>query len=189
MAQIESRLTPGSEAFRAQQDGMLALIDRVRSYQRRAVEKSAASRPRFDKRSQLLPRERLSLLLDPGTPFLELSQLAGLGLDNPDLDKSVPGGGLIAGIGIVSGVRCMVNASDSGIDAGALQPMGLDKPVLTLEAMKMEHVHAAPVAGTVSCVHAAVGDQVPTGRVLVEIDADTAVAVNAGAAVPAGGVP
>ena len=138
MAQIESKLSPSSEAFKAQQDGMLALIDRVRSYQRRAVEKSGASRPRFDKRSQLLPRERVALLLDPGTPFLELAQLAGLGLDNPDLDKSVPGGGLIAGIGIVSGVRCMVNASDSGIDAGALQPMGLDKQ-LRIQELALEN--------------------------------------------------
>lgn len=91
MAQIESKLRPGSEAFQAQQDGMLGLIDRVRSYQRRAVDTSAASRSRFDKRKQLLPREWLSPLLDPGTPFPELAQLAGLSLDNPDLDKSVPG--------------------------------------------------------------------------------------------------
>ena len=133
MAQIESNLSPSSDAFVAHRDGMLALIERVRTYQRRTVEKSAASRARFDKRSQLLPRERLSLLLDTGTPFLELSQLAGLGLDHADLDQSVPGGGVIAGIGIVSGVRCMVNASDSGIDAGALQPMGLDKQLRVQE--------------------------------------------------------
>ncbi len=133
MAQIESKLSLNSEAFAANRDGMLALLERVRTYQRRTAEKSAASRPRFDKRGQLLPRERLSLLLDPGSPFLELCSLAGLGLDNSDLDKSVPGGGVIAGIGIVSGVRCMVNASDSGIDAGALQPMGLDKQLRVQE--------------------------------------------------------
>jgi geranyl-CoA carboxylase beta subunit len=138
MAQIESNLSPSSEAFLANRDGMLALIERVRTYQRRSVEKSAASRARFEKRGQLLPRERLSLLLDPGTPFLELSPLAGLGLDNPDLDKSVPGGGVIAGIGIVSGVRCMINASDSGIDAGALQPMGLDKQ-LRIQELALEN--------------------------------------------------
>ena len=138
MAQIESNLTPNSEAFTANRDGMLALIERVRTYQRRVAEKSAASRGRFEKRGQLLPRERVSLLLDPGTPFLELSTLAGLGLDTPDLDKSVPGGGVIAGIGIVSGVRCMVNASDSGIDAGALQPMGLDKQ-LRIQELALEN--------------------------------------------------
>jgi geranyl-CoA carboxylase beta subunit len=138
MALIESNLSPSSAAFAAQRDGMLALIERVRSCEKRAVEKSAASRERFEKRGQLLPRERLSLLLDPGTPFLELSTLAGLGLDNPDLDKSVPGGGVIAGIGYVSGIRCMINASDSGIDAGALQPMGLDKQ-LRIQELALEN--------------------------------------------------
>ena len=112
---------------------MLALIERVQTYRRRAIGKSAASRERFEKRGQLLPRERVALLLDYGTPFLELSPLAGLGLDTPDLEKSVPGGGVISGIGFVSGVRCMVSASDSGIDAGALQPMGLDKQLRVQE--------------------------------------------------------
>ena len=138
MAVIESNLSPSGEAFVANREGMLALIERVRRYERRAVEKSAASRERFDKRGQLLPRERLSLLLDPGTPFLELCSLAGLGLDNADLEKSVPGGGTIAGIGFVSGVRCMIKASDSGIDAGALQPMGLDKQ-LRLQELALEN--------------------------------------------------
>ena len=53
--------------------------------------------------------------------------IAGYGLDTPDLDKSVPGGGMIAGIGYVSGVRCLVVASDTGIDAGAIQHMGREK--------------------------------------------------------------
>ncbi len=138
MATIESLLSPSNESFAANRDGMLALVDRVRGYEQRAASKSAASRERFEKRGQILPRERVSLLLDPGTPFLELSTLAGLGLDNPDLDKSVPGGGVIAGIGIVSGVRCMINASDSGIDAGALQPMGLDKQ-LRIQELALEN--------------------------------------------------
>ncbi len=117
---------------------MLALLERVRTYERRAADKSAAALPRFQKRGQLLPRERVALLLDPGASFLELSSLAGLGLDNPDLDKSAPGGGVIAGIGIVSGVRCMISASDSGIDAGALQPMGLDKQ-LRIQEIALEN--------------------------------------------------
>ena len=138
MAHIESTIFSGSEAFQTNRNGMLALIERVRGYEQRSVDKSAQSRARFEKRSQLLPRERLSLLLDPGTPFLELSSLAGLGLDDPDLDKSVPGGGVIAGIGTVSGIRCMINASDSGIDAGALQPMGLDKQ-LRIQELALEN--------------------------------------------------
>ncbi|MDB5818941.1 MAG: Methylcrotonyl-CoA carboxylase carboxyl transferase subunit, partial [Rhizobacter sp.] len=127
MAIIESTLSTDSDSYQSNRDGMLALIERMRVYERRSAATSAKSKERFDKRGQLLPRERLALLLDPGTPFIEISSLAGLGLDSPDLDKSVPGGGVIAGIGWVSGVRVMVNASDSGINAGALQPMGLDK--------------------------------------------------------------
>jgi geranyl-CoA carboxylase beta subunit len=53
--------------------------------------------------------------------------MAGYRLDNEDPDKSIPGGGLIAGVGFVSGVRAMISASDSGIAAGALQPMGIEK--------------------------------------------------------------
>ena len=138
MATIESTLSTGSASFQANREGMLALIERVRACERRAADTSARSRERFDRRGQLLPRERLSLLLDPGTPFLEIASLAGLGLDNPDLDRSVPGGGVIAGIGFVSGVRAMITASDSGIDAGALQPMGLPKQ-LRIQELALEN--------------------------------------------------
>jgi geranyl-CoA carboxylase beta subunit len=133
MARIASTLVPGGAAFQANRDGMLALLERLREVQQRTVRKSAASRARFEQRGQLLPRERVGLLLDPGAPFLELATLAGFGLDTTDLEKSVPGGGVIAGIGFVSGIRCMVSASDSGIDAGALQPMGLDKKLRVQE--------------------------------------------------------
>src|SRR5512144_3094269 len=138
MAHIESTVSPHGDAFIANRDGMLALIERMRTYQRRAVERSAASRDRFEKRGQLLPRDRIALLLDAGAPFLEVAPLAGLGLDDPDLDKSVPGGGVIGGIGFVSGVRCMITASDSGIDAGALQAMGLDKQ-LRIQELALEN--------------------------------------------------
>ena len=150
MPQIESTISLSSPAFAVNRDHMLALLTQVRQCEQRARDKSALSRERFEKRQQLLPRERLALLLDPGAPFLELSTLAGFGLDTPDPDKSVPGGGIIAGIGFVSGVRCMVMASDSGIDAGALQPKGLDKLLraqeLTLEN-KLPYVQLVESAG------------------------------------------
>lgn len=150
MTNIESRLSASSEAFQANRAGMLALLARIRAFEQRAASLSAASRERFEKRGQLLPRDRLALLLDPGAPFIELSSLAGLGLDNPDLDKSVPGGGLIAGIGFVSGLRCMISASDSGINAGALQPKGLDKQLRVQEIAlenKLPYVQLVESAG------------------------------------------
>ncbi|MDM0073422.1 acyl-CoA carboxylase subunit beta [Variovorax sp. J2P1-59] len=150
MATIESNISTASEVFQANREGMLALIERVRGYEERSAATSARSRERFEKRGQLLPRERLSLLLDPGTPFLPICSLAGLGLDNPDLEKSVPGGGVISGIGWVSGVRVMVNASDSGIDAGALQPMGIPKQLRVQELAlenKLPYVQLVESAG------------------------------------------
>src|SRR6202008_2374903 len=122
MAIIENTIAPASATFKANRDGMLALITRMRALEERTRSASAAAKDRFHKRGQLLPRERVALVLDPGTPFLELSTLAGYVFDVPDPDKSVPGGGVIAGIGFVSGIRCMVSANDAGIDAGVLQP-------------------------------------------------------------------
>src|SRR6201991_5320997 len=122
MALIENTIAASGGAFKANRDGMLALIARMRALEERTRTASAAAKDRFHKRGQLLPRERVALVLDPGTPFIELSTLAGYMFDVPDAEKSVPGGGVIAGIGYVSGVRCMVSANDSGIDAGALPP-------------------------------------------------------------------
>ena len=150
MTIIESNIQTGDSAFKSNRAEMLSLLQRARGYEQRGAERSALARDRFEKRGQLLPRERVSLLLDPGMPFQELLSLAGLGLDNPDLEKSTPGCGVIAGIGMVSGVRCMVLASDSGIDAGALQPMGLEKQLRIQEIAlhnKLPYIQLVESAG------------------------------------------
>ena len=138
MPAIESSLSPASVDFHTRRAGMLDLLGQVRALEQRTRAKSEASRARFEQRGQLLPRERVALLLDAGAPFLELSTLAGYGMDTEDLARSVPGGGVICGIGFVSGVRCMVVVSDAGIDAGALQPMGLDK-LLRAQELALEN--------------------------------------------------
>ncbi len=120
----KTRIDPKSEIFQQQRGAMLALISNLRALQDRAIAASAASKPAFDKRSALLPRERLAQLLDPGAPFLELASLAGYCTDDTDPQSSIPGASVIAGIGIVSGMRCMVVANDSGIGAGALSALG-----------------------------------------------------------------
>ncbi|RYF42038.1 MAG: acyl-CoA carboxylase subunit beta, partial [Comamonadaceae bacterium] len=128
----------------------LARIAQWRALEERAAAASAKSRPVFDKRGQLLPRERVGLLLDPGTPYLPLCTLAGYLHDTKDPEASVPGGGIVAGIGFVSGVRCMVVASDSGIEAGAIQPMGLDKILRVQEIAlqnKLPFLHLVESAG------------------------------------------
>jgi geranyl-CoA carboxylase beta subunit len=134
----------------ARRRAMLARIDHLRALEQRAADTSAKARPVFDKRGQLLPRDRIALLLDPGTPWLPLATLAGWLQDTTDAERSVPGGGVIAGIGMVSGVRCMIVASDSGIDAGAIQAMGLDK-ILRVQQIALENklpfVHLVESAG------------------------------------------
>ncbi|MDB5628593.1 MAG: Propionyl-CoA carboxylase [Tardiphaga sp.] len=150
MSIIDSTISPSSEAFKANRDGMLALIDRLRALEERTRAASAKAKDRFHKRGQLLPRERVALVLDPGTPFLELSTLTGYMFDVADADKSVPGGGLVAGIGFVAGIRCLVSANDSGIDAGALQPYGLDKTIRAQEIAlenKLPYVQLVESAG------------------------------------------
>ena len=150
MAVIDNTISPTGDAFKANRDGMLALIARMRALEQRTRDASALAKDRFHKRGQLLPRERVALVLDPGAPFVELSTLAGYMFDVSDAEKSVPGGGVIAGIGFVSGIRCMVSASDAGIDAGALQPFGLDKTLRVQELAlenKLPYVQLVESAG------------------------------------------
>jgi geranyl-CoA carboxylase beta subunit len=147
---IESRIDVTGDAFGRNRDHMLALIAQLRALEARARDRSAEAKPLFDRRHQLLPRERVARLIDIGAPWLELSSIAGYGLDTPDLEKSIPGGGMIAGIGYVSGARCMVVASDSGIDAGAIQHMGRDKLLRAQELAltnKLPFVHLVESAG------------------------------------------
>jgi geranyl-CoA carboxylase beta subunit len=141
-----------AKAAQAQQrrEAMITRVGQLRALEQRAAEKSAEARPIFEKRGQLLPRERVGLLLDPGMPYLPLCTLAGYLQDTKDADASIPGGGMIAGIGFVRGVRCMVVASDSGIDAGAIQAMGLDK-ILRVQELALQNrlpfIHLVESAG------------------------------------------
>src|SRR5256885_3227490 len=127
MAVLETRIDPKSGAFQANRAAMLKLIDEFRALERRVRDTSNAKKALFENRGQLLPRERVALLLDKGAPWLELSPLAGLGMHDDDGKQDVLGGGLIAGIGYVGGVRCLIKASDSAIKGGTIAPMGLKK--------------------------------------------------------------
>ena len=147
---FQSSFNPHSEQATQRRAAMLARIAQLRSLEERAAAASAQSAPVFHKRGQLLPRERVGLLLDPGVPYLPLCSLAGFLQDTKDPEKSVPGGGMLAGIGFIGGVRCMVVASDSGIEAGAIQPRGLEK-ILRVQEIALENrlpfVHLVESAG------------------------------------------
>ncbi|BBP72038.1 acetyl-CoA carboxylase carboxyltransferase subunit [Pseudomonas sp. Seg1] len=137
MAQIQSQLDPHSEAFARNRAAMLAAIEHVQQLEQNLLNKAAEAKAKFDQRGQLLPRERLNLLLDPGAPFLELASLAGYKLHD-DKDGSAAGGGLIAGIGYVSGIRAMVVANNSAIKGGTISPSGLKKS-LRLQQIAQEN--------------------------------------------------
>jgi geranyl-CoA carboxylase beta subunit len=133
MPVFKSDIDVRSEQFAANRAAHLKLIEEFRGLERKIVETSARARAKFEKRGQLLPRDRLALVLDRGAPFLELSTLCGFKMHDDDGDQNISGGGGVSGVGFVSGVRCLVSASDSGIKGGAATPMGVMKALRAQE--------------------------------------------------------
>ncbi len=138
MPVLQSQIDSGSEPFARHREQMLSLIESFRGFEGRVRDTSNAMESRFRARKQLLPRERVARLLDRGSPWLELSTLAGFRMHDDDGEKNVLGGGIVTGIGIVSGVRCMIFASDSAIKGGTITPMGMRKS-LRAEAIALEN--------------------------------------------------
>ncbi|CBL44655.1 Carboxyl transferase [gamma proteobacterium HdN1] len=126
MPVIETQLDVHSSEFRQNAATMQTLINEFRGIEHKVVAKAEEALPKFRKRNQLLPRERIERLLDPGSPYLELMSLAGYKMHD-DKDGSEAGGGIIAGIGYVQGVRCLVCANNSAIKGGTISPAGLYK--------------------------------------------------------------
>ena len=127
MHALRSKVNAKSSAFAANAQRMHSLLNEVTRLQDIVIAESESKRAKFEQRGQLLPRERVARLLDRGSPFLELSRLAGLNMHDDDGKKSVMGGGSIVGIGVVAGRRCMVTANDSAVKGGTIAPMGLRK--------------------------------------------------------------
>ena len=133
MTIIQSKIDVNSEGFRANRADMLALVEGFRGLEARVRDTSNQKLPMFAKRGQLTPRQRIAHLIDRGSPFLEISTLAGLNMHDDDGAENIQGGGVIAGMGYVSGVRCVITASDSGIKGGTTAPMGLRKSLRVQE--------------------------------------------------------
>lgn len=127
MPALPSKINPRSDAFAANAKRMTDLLAEVQRLEGLVIAESESKRDKFEKRKQLLPRERVARLLDRGTPFLEISRLAGLNMHDDDGKKSVMGGGAIAGIGVVAGKRVVISANDSAVKGGTVAPMGLKK--------------------------------------------------------------
>jgi 3-methylcrotonyl-CoA carboxylase beta subunit len=141
MAQIVSKIDIRSKEFADNRAAMRPLVDDLRvTLQRNAAGGSAAARDKHTQSGKLLARERISALLDPGSPFLELSALAAQGVYGEDL----PGAGLITGIGRVSGRECMVVANDPTVKGGTYYPLTVKK-----------HLRAQEIAGDneLACIY------------------------------------
>jgi len=130
---LVSTIDTAAAAFADNRAEQLAHLEEIRAIEQRVRDNSARKAEKFQKRGQLLPRERLARLLDRGAPFLELSSLAGYKMHDDDGRKDVAGGGNIVGIGFVGGIRCLVGAADSAIKGGSISPMGLRKSLRSQE--------------------------------------------------------
>lgn len=124
MPVIRSQISPTSPAFRENAARMQALVTDIAD---KAAWVSAGgpeeARERHISRGKLLPRERLATLLDVGSPFLEIGQFAAWNL----YDNEVPSAGLIAGIGRVEGVECMIVLNDATVKGGTYYPLTVKK--------------------------------------------------------------
>ncbi|KND61809.1 Methylcrotonyl-CoA carboxylase carboxyl transferase subunit [Candidatus Burkholderia verschuerenii] len=121
---IESKLNPRSEEFRANVAALDALVADLKAKVAKIAEGGGqAARDRHVSRNKLLPRDRIAQLLDPGTPFLELSQLAAYGMYNND----APGAGIITGIGRIAGQECVIVCNDATVKGGTYYPVTVKK--------------------------------------------------------------
>jgi geranyl-CoA carboxylase beta subunit len=147
MTLFHSTVNTASEEFQRNRADMLESIDTLRDILDRAATLSDRALEKFQRRGQLLPRERLSRVLDPGMPFLEILNMAGFMVDDPDRETSVPGCNTICGIGYIGGVRCMLMVDDSGINAGAMTSLSARKGIRAMEIArekKLPFVHLVP---------------------------------------------
>ena len=138
MAVIETRIDTASEEYRKNFERMTALVtDLKAALQQAREERSDKARQRVAEVGKLPVRERLDLLLDRNTPFLEIGALAAKGM----YDGKVHGAGSVIGIGVVEGREVIVNANDPMIKGGTIYPLGVKK---SLRAQKIAMENRLP---------------------------------------------
>src|ERR1700757_781860 len=124
MPVLETTLDRRADNFRANAVAMQTLVEDLRAKTAAiALGGDEASRQRHEGRGKLLARERIRLLLDPGSPFLELSAFAAWGM----YDGAVPAAGIVTGIGRVAGRECVVVANDATVKGGTYFPVTVKK--------------------------------------------------------------
>src|SRR5271167_4044470 len=124
MDRIESRLNPNSDEFRRNRDAMDALVRRLRDeIDRVRLGGPARARELHVKRGKMLARDRVRNLLDPGSPFLELSPLAAFQM----YDGGAPSASIVTGIGRIHGRECVIVANDATVKGGTYFPITVKK--------------------------------------------------------------
>ncbi|HYX65691.1 MAG TPA: carboxyl transferase domain-containing protein, partial [Burkholderiales bacterium] len=124
MSALKSQLNPRSAEFRANAERMSGLVRDLKEKVAVVVQGGdAAAREKHLGRGKLLPRDRVQALLDPGSPFLEIGQLAAWGMYSGDVHSA----SIICGIGRVSGRECVIVANDATIKGGTYYPMTVKK--------------------------------------------------------------
>ena len=139
---IKSRIDTGAETYAANRAAMSEALNEIDGLLNQVTRgggtpddaKAAGSLARLRKRGKMLPRERIGYLLDPDSPFLELSPLAGWGTDDP------LGAGLVTGIGRVSGTECMIVANDPTVKGGSQSPTAVQKGLRAMEISKINRL-------------------------------------------------
>jgi 3-methylcrotonyl-CoA carboxylase beta subunit len=133
MATLDSQLNVRSAEFQANAAAMQALVEDLKAKVAKIAEGGGDdARKKHTSRGKLLPRERVTQLLDPGTPFLELSQLAAFGMYKDE----APGAGIITGIGRVAGRECVIVCNDATVKGGTYYPMTVKKHLRAQEIAK-----------------------------------------------------
>jgi len=124
MSVIQSRINTRDATFNANREDMQAQVDDLRKLVDEVRQGGGPkSQERHVSRGKLLPRDRLNAVLDPGSPFLELSQLAAYKV----YDDDVPGAGIITGIGRIAGQECMIFVNDATVKGGTYYPLTVKK--------------------------------------------------------------
>ncbi len=137
MPVLESRLNSRSADYIANADAMQALVDDLRAHcEKLALGGGEEARKKHTDRGKLLPRERVNQLLDPGTPFLEFSQLAAFNM----YDNAAPSAGIITGIGRVKGQECVIVCNDATVKGGTYYPMTAKKHLRAQEIAQQNHL-------------------------------------------------
>ena len=137
MAIIKSQVDPNSKEFAANDTHMRELVADLQHHLDQ-VEKGGGVKAceKHTKRGKMVPRERVNQLIDPGTPFLELSPMAAHGM----YDSKAPSAGIITGVGRVSGQEVVINANDATVKGGSYLPMTVKKHLRAQEIALENHL-------------------------------------------------